>query len=248
VTQQLFISDLHLSADGADRLRLFLYFLESRAPQAQCLYILGDLFDAWLGDDDQQPMTVEVKQALRRLRESGTQLKLMHGNRDFLIGEGFCRETGAELMKDPSLIVLNGIPTLLMHGDLLCTDDLAYQQFRREIRSPAFVDHFLSLPIAERAAIAREYRAKSGEANSLKPEAIMDVNQQTVDTYLQRHGARRLIHGHTHRPADHPFSLAGRSLCRHVLGEWHADRAEFICVSAEGLNRETIRLNQGASE
>ncbi|MES9859662.1 MAG: UDP-2,3-diacylglucosamine diphosphatase [Candidatus Thiodiazotropha sp. LLP2] len=242
MTHQLFISDLHLSAEGAGRLRLFNRFLESRAPQADSIYILGDLFDAWLGDDVQLPILVEVKQALKRLSDAGTQLKVMHGNRDFLIGEAFCRDTGAELISDPNLVDINGIPTLLMHGDLLCTDDLAYQQFRKEIRAPAFVNHFLSLPIPERITIAQDYRAKSGEANSLKSEAIMDVNQLTVEDYLQQHQAQCLIHGHTHRPADHTFKLGSHSVSRHVLGEWHADHAEILCVAKNGLSRETFRL------
>ena len=221
-------------------MQLFLHFLETRAPQAEYLYILGDLFDAWLGDDDQQDPIPDIKQALRRLSESGVRLKLMHGNRDFLIGQDFCLETGAELLEDPSLIDLFGIPTLLMHGDLLCTDDQAYQQFRREIRAPEFVRQFLSLPMEQRITLAREYRAKSGEANSLKPEAIMDVNQQTVTEYLTRHRAGRIIHGHTHRPADHPFSLDGDPVSRHVLGEWHGEGAEFICATQDGLLRERI--------
>jgi UDP-2,3-diacylglucosamine hydrolase len=242
VTQQLFISDLHLSAGGADRVKLFLHFLSSRAIQADELYILGDLFDAWLGDDDQQPVSQAIKQGLGQLTEQGVSTKLMHGNRDFLLGDDFCRDTGVKLIEDPCLIDLFGVPTLLMHGDLLCTDDRAYQQFRKEIRAPAFVNHFLSLPITERLAIAQEYRAKSGEANSLKPEAIMDVNQQAVEHYLQNYQAQRLIHGHTHRPADHPFSLGNQPVARHVLGEWHGDHAEVICVTEQGLRRETLCL------
>jgi UDP-2,3-diacylglucosamine hydrolase len=242
VTQHLFISDLHLSADEVDRVQLFLHFLTVRAPLAKSLYILGDLFDAWLGDDNQQAPIPEVKLALRQLTESGVKLTLMHGNRDFLIGEHFCQETGADLLNDPSLIDLFGTPTLLMHGDLLCSDDQAYQQFRREIRAPAFVSQFLSLPIEQRITVAKEYRAKSGEANSLKSDAIMDVNQQTVEDYLSNYQAESIIHGHTHRPADHHFPLADKKASRHVLGEWLNGTAEFICVTAEGLQREKITL------
>ncbi|MEW8624844.1 MAG: UDP-2,3-diacylglucosamine diphosphatase [Candidatus Thiodiazotropha sp.] len=242
MTQALFISDLHLSAEGPDRLRLFLHFLRSRAPSADNLYILGDLFDAWLGDDDQQPIAMEVKQALRQLRERGTELKLMHGNRDFLLGEGFCEASGAELISDPCLIDLYGIPTLLMHGDLLCTDDQEYQAFRKQIRSAEFASHFLSMTIAQRIAVAQEYRAKSGEANAQKSEDIMDVNQQAVERTLQQHRAQRLIHGHTHRPADHRFTLDNQTITRHVLGEWHGDHAEIVCVTEDGVNRETFTL------
>ena len=242
MTQALFISDLHLSAEGPDRLQLFLHFLRSRAASADSLYILGDLFDAWLGDDDQQPIAMEVKQALRQLRERGTELKVMHGNRDFLLGEGFCEASGAELISDPCLIDLYGIPTLLMHGDLLCTDDQEYQAFRKQIRSAEFASHFLSMTIAQRIAVAQEYRAKSGEANAQKSEDIMDVNQQAVERTLQQHRAQRLIHGHTHRPADHRFTLDNQTITRHVLGEWHGDHAEIVCVTEDGVNRETFTL------
>ncbi|MCG7910248.1 MAG: UDP-2,3-diacylglucosamine diphosphatase [Candidatus Thiodiazotropha taylori] len=242
MTQQLFISDLHLSAEGADRLQLFLDFLRFRAPKAQTLYILGDLFDAWLGDDDRQSIAVEVRQALQALNQSGTQLKIMHGNRDFLLGEDFCQASGAQLISDPSLIDLYGTPTLLMHGDLLCTDDQEYQAFRKQIRSAEFANHFLSLSIDQRIAVAQEYRAKSGEANAQKSDNIMDVNQQAVELALQQHQAQRLIHGHTHRPADHRFTLDNRSVSRHVLGEWHGDHAEILCATEDGVTRETITL------
>ncbi|MEW8274055.1 MAG: UDP-2,3-diacylglucosamine diphosphatase [Candidatus Thiodiazotropha taylori] len=242
MTQQLFISDLHLSAEGADRLQLFLDFLRFRAPKAQTLYILGDLFDAWLGDDDRQSIAVEVRQALQALNQSGTQLKIMHGNRDFLLGEDFCQTSGAQLISDPCLIDLYGTPTLLMHGDLLCTDDQEYQAFRKQIRSAEFANHFLSLSIDQRIAVAQEYRAKSGEANAQKSDNIMDVNQQAVELALQQHQAQRLIHGHTHRPADHRFTLDNRSVSRHVLGEWHGDHAEILCATEDGVTRETITL------
>ncbi|MEW8256523.1 MAG: UDP-2,3-diacylglucosamine diphosphatase [Candidatus Thiodiazotropha taylori] len=242
MTQQLFISDLHLSAEGADRLQLFLDFLRFRATKAQTLYILGDLFDAWLGDDDRQSIAVEVRQALQALNQSGTQLKIMHGNRDFLLGEDFCQASGAQLISDPSLIDLYGTPTLLMHGDLLCTDDQEYQAFRKQIRSAEFANHFLSLSIDQRIAVAQEYRAKSGEANAQKSDNIMDVNQQAVELALQQHQAQRLIHGHTHRPADHRFTLDNRSVSRHVLGEWHGNHAEILCATEDGVTRETITL------
>ncbi|MCG8014633.1 MAG: UDP-2,3-diacylglucosamine diphosphatase [Candidatus Thiodiazotropha sp. 'RUGA'] len=242
MTQQLFISDLHLSAEGADRLQLFLDFLRFRATKAQTLYILGDLFDAWLGDDDRQSIAVEVKQALLALNQSGTELKVMHGNRDFLLGEDFCQASGAQLISDPSLIDLYGTPTLLMHGDLLCTDDQEYQAFRKQIRSAEFANHFLSLSIDQRIAVAQEYRAKSGEANAQKSDTIMDVNQQAVELALQQHQAQRLIHGHTHRPADHRFTLDSHTVSRHVLGEWHGDHAEILCATEDGVTRETITL------
>ena len=236
----LFISDLHLSADRVETVRLFLRFLDQRAAAAGHLYILGDLFDAWIGDDDTSAPIPEVVSALRRLSDSGTRLWLMHGNRDFLLGDDFCRATGGTLLTDPSLIDLYGVPTLLMHGDLLCSDDLAYQQFRRQVRQPGFVQRLLALSLEERRAEARRYRAQSQEANSLKPEAIMDVNPETVTSYLREYGARRLIHGHTHRPAEHRFTLDGEAARRYVLGEWHADRAEIISVTPDGLSRDSF--------
>ncbi|MBT2968713.1 MAG: UDP-2,3-diacylglucosamine diphosphatase [gamma proteobacterium symbiont of Ctena orbiculata] len=241
MTQSLFISDLHLSAEETDRVRLFLRFLTDRAPLADHLYILGDLFDAWVGDDNMQPPIPEIKLAMHHLSDAGTRLWLMHGNRDFLIGDDFCRETGATLLQDPTLVDLYGTPTLLMHGDLLCSDDVAYQQFRREIREPENVKVFLSHSLAQRLALAQSYREKSGEAKSLKPESIMDVNQETVKSYLIEYGAERLIHGHTHRPADHRIELRTKPVQRHVLAEWRQHQAESLCVTPEGVSRERFR-------
>jgi UDP-2,3-diacylglucosamine hydrolase len=239
VTQQLFIADLHLSGERPDTVRLFLRFLSQRAPLADNLYILGDLFDAWIGDDYETPPISEIKQALEPLSRNGTRLWLMHGNRDFLIGEDFCRETGAVLLQDPALVDLYGEPTLLMHGDLLCTDDLDYMDFRREVRDPERIKQLLSQSIQQRLALAQSYRARSGEAKSLKPGSIMDVNARTVESYLIEQGARHLIHGHTHRPADHLIDIADKHYYRHVLGEWHRDHGEIICVTPEGFHRET---------
>jgi UDP-2,3-diacylglucosamine hydrolase len=238
VTQQLFISDLHLSGAQWDTVRLFLRFLSERAVEADHLYILGDLFDAWIGDDHDAPPIPEVKQALGQLSQSGTRLWLMHGNRDFLIGDDFRRETGAIQLQDPTLVDLYGKPTLLMHGDLLCTDDHAYMEFRREVRAPENIKHLLSLPIEQRLDLAKRYRAISGEAKSSKPESIMDVNPDTVASYLSEYQAEHLIHGHTHRPADHVIELADKTCCRHVLAQWHPDHGELICVTPEGFHRE----------
>ena len=166
----------------------------------------------------------------------------MHGNRDFLIGEKFCTETGAELLQDPTMVELHGVPTLLMHGDLLCTDDHAYQAFRRQVRDPDFIRQFLRLPIAERITTAAEYRSKSGEANSLKADDIMDVNQQAVESTMLRHAVKRLIHGHTHRPHLHRFKLNGEPAFRYVLAEWHADHGGFLSVSPDGWRNGSITL------
>ena len=240
MTETLFISDLHLSGERPETVQRFLRFLQQRAPQADQLYILGDLFDAWIGDDLDLPPIPQIKQALQRLTGNGVPVSLMHGNRDFLIGERFCQETGAELLPDPTLIDLEGIPTLLMHGDLLCSDDLAYQAFRRQIREPAFIQAFLQQSIPDRLKTAAEYRTRSGEANSLKAEAIMDVNQQTVEDFMRDHDARRLIHGHTHRPDVHSFTLDGAEARRYVLADWDDDRAALLRISPEGWQSEPI--------
>jgi UDP-2,3-diacylglucosamine hydrolase len=243
VTQQLFISDLHLSETQPDTVQLFLRFLSDRAPKADHLYILGDLFDAWIGDDYEAPPIPEIKQAMGQLSRDGTRLWLMHGNRDFLIGDGFCRETGATLLQDPTLLDLYGEPTLLMHGDLLCSDDLAYMAFRREIRDPDNIKQLLSQSIQQRLALAQHYRARSGEAKSLKAESIMDVNQDTVASYLVEYEAKHLIHGHTHRPAEHIIDVSDKRRYRHVLAEWHHQYGELLCVTPKGFSRETYRYD-----
>ncbi|MGD8590381.1 MAG: UDP-2,3-diacylglucosamine diphosphatase [Chromatiales bacterium] len=240
MAEVLFISDLHLSAERPDTVQLFLGFLAERAPRAETLYILGDLFDVWIGDDLDTPPIPQIKAALYSLSQGGTRIHLMHGNRDFLLGERFCAESGCELLPDPSLTELQGIPTLLMHGDSLCTDDLAYQAFRRQIRDPAFIEHFLSQSIPQRIATVTEFRNKSGEATSMKAEEIMDVNPQAVADSMRLHAAQRLIHGHTHRPAQHRFELDGRQVRRYVLGEWHADSARILSVDQDGWREETV--------
>ena len=237
---QLFIADLHLSDERPETVQLFLRFLKEQASQASRLYILGDLFEVWIGDDDDLPPIPQVMEALKRLTHGGTWLGVMHGNRDFLLGERFCRASGAELLPDPICLTLEETPTLLMHGDLLCTDDEAYQAFRKQVRDPAFQNQFLALPLTARREKANEYRAMSGEANSLKSEAIMDVNPQAVSETMQRYGAQRLIHGHTHRPADHQIRLGDQRVTRHVLGDWRADGADILCLDSSGLQRQRV--------
>ena len=240
MSESLFISDLHLAPERPAAVELFTAFLCGRAREAEALYILGDLFDAWIGDDDYLPPYAAIRSALRALTESGTRCAIMRGNRDFLIGRAFAQDTGCSLLEDPALIDLAGTPTLLMHGDLLCTDDVAYQKFRRRVRNPLVQRLFLWKSLARRRAIAADYRSKSGAATAEKHEDIMDVNQGTVEDYMRRFGVQRLVHGHTHRPADHLFDLDGRAATRHVLAEWSADRGEALVLSGGRTRREIV--------
>ena len=238
--ETLFVSDLHLTRERAGAVERFLRFLSDRARRAEALYILGDLFDAWIGDDDNRPPGLEVVGALRALSDSGTHLYFLHGNRDFLVGRRFARAAGCTLLPDPVVIDLYGEPTLLMHGDLLCTDDLPYQRFRRRIRNPLVIRLFLWKRLAKRRAIADDYRKHSGQAIAEKTEAIMDVNPDTVRRFMLAHRVSRLIHGHTHRPADHSLNLSGHEGKRIVLAEWYEDRGEVLSVSIAGIRRETL--------
>jgi UDP-2,3-diacylglucosamine hydrolase len=235
-SETLFISDLHLSPQRPALTGLCIDFLERRARGARQLYILGDLFDAWIGDDD-DPLP-EVRVALRRLTRQGTRCALMHGNRDFLIGRCFARATGCDLIGDPCRIHLSDEPILLMHGDLLCSDDIAYQRFRRRVRNPLIQRLFLWSPLRKRRRIAADYRRRSGAAMAEKPAAIMDVNTAAVSTQMRRFEVCRLLHGHTHRPQDHALSLDGRPATRHVLSDWDDRRGEVLVHQAGLWRRE----------
>ncbi len=238
--ETLFISDLHLSAEQPQVVDAFIDFTGHRATQARALYILGDLFDAWLGDDNDQSPYPAIRDALAALGQQGTAVYLQHGNRDFLLGETFCNQCGATLIDEEHVVDLYGRKTLLMHGDTLCTDDIAYQQARRQLRNPAFIAGFLAKPLAERERTAAEYRKMSGEATSLLADDIMDVNQQAVTDTMRKHRVERLIHGHTHRQAVHRFEMDGCSAERIVLGEWHAGRGMLLSATPEGLSEERL--------
>ncbi len=240
MSQILFISDLHLSKERPATVALFLRFLEEIATGAERLYILGDLFDVWLGDDDETPPIPDVQFALARLTASGTRVFLMHGNRDFLIGERFCNITGCQLIPDPKVIDLNGAPALLMHGDLLCTDDQNYQQARKMLRNEQIIADFLAKSLQERALFAGEIRKQSGETTSLLPEEIMDVNGDEVLEQMRQHGVRLLIHGHTHRPAVHELELDKEKARRIVLSEWHEEYGYYLRAGNKG--EESVRF------
>jgi len=218
----LFISDLHLSAERPAITALFLDFLRTRARHAEALYILGDLFEYWIGDDDLgQPFNAVIAGLLQGVSRSGVALHFMHGNRDFLVGQGFCETTGARLLDDPTVLELQGEKTLLMHGDTLCTDDLDYQAWRRTARSSAWQQQFLAKPLPERRHAVLGMREKSKQVVEAKPAEIMDVNDGAVREALERHGVRRLIHGHTHRAGRHRLEVGGRACERWVLPDWY---------------------------
>jgi len=217
----LFISDLHLDPANPEPLATFIELLDGRAREADRLYILGDLFEFWIGDDYIAPAFEPLLAALKRCTLAGTQICLMHGNRDFLIGERFVSMTGCTLLDDPTLVTLHGQRVLLMHGDTLCTDDTDYQRFRQTVRQAECQRSFLRKPVAERQAIVRQTRAQSDQATRNKPQAIMDVNQGAVEQAMRAANASLLIHGHTHRPAVHSFELDGEPRRRIVLGDWY---------------------------
>lgn len=216
----LFISDLHLSASRAGLADLFETFLERRVRPADTLYILGDLFEVWLGDDAASADQQQAMAALRARADSGTSIFFIHGNRDFLAGKGFEEASGCRILPDGSIIRLGDEPVLIMHGDSLCTDDVEYQAFKAKVRNPAFQAQFLALPVEQRVAIAQSYRAESAKSTRRKPMDIMDVNAQAVAETMRAQGVTRLIHGHTHRQAIHDFTLDGSPAQRIVLGDW----------------------------
>lgn len=228
----LFISDLHLSPERPEMNELFLDFLDKEATKADALYILGDLFEVWIGDDASVAEHDRVIKGLLRLTTSGTPVYVMHGNRDFLVGRGFEQASGCQLIPDPTIINPYGIPTLLMHGDTLCTDDVEYQRFRTQVRDPRWQQQMLALPAEQRAAIAKNYRAQSREQSRQKAEEIMDVNPQAVAQTLREHGVHHLIHGHTHRPGIHDFTLDGGPARRTVLGDWYERGSVLACISS----------------
>lgn len=216
----LFISDLHLEEKRPEIIEAFFEFLSRKAQNIDALYILGDFFEAWIGDDENTHLQLSVKQKLKDVTDSGTQLFLMHGNRDFLMGSLFCEETGAQLLDDPSVVTLYDRNILLMHGDSLCTNDVEYMKFRKNMRDSEWQTLFLKRSLPERQLVAQQLRTISQAKNKGKSQEIMDVTPSEVESSLRTHKVNTLIHGHTHRPATHELLVDENPARRIVLGDW----------------------------
>jgi UDP-2,3-diacylglucosamine hydrolase len=223
VPSSLFISDLHLSEERPEANERFFSFIEDQASRAGALYILGDLFEYWIGDDDlAEPFNALIAGFLRNLSRGGVALSIMQGNRDFLIGTAFCEAAGARLLDDPAIVDVDGNRTLLLHGDTLCTDDLDYQEWRRVARGEDWRRRFLSQPLARRREAVLELREKSKKALRSKPAKVMDVNDEAVREAFRSHAVARMIHGHTHLPGHHVVEVDGKKCERWVLPDWYA--------------------------
>lgn len=238
MTQTLFVSDLHLDNKRPHIIAAFCRFLDE-CSSIDALYILGDLFEYWIGDDDPAIGLAPAIDAIRKLSDSGVPVFFIHGNRDFLIGKRFAKQTQCEILKEETVIDLYGTPTLIMHGDTLCTDDIAYQKYRTKARSPFIQKPLLMLSVKRRLKIAEGLRNKSKSATQEKSEDIMDVNQQTVEQIMQKHNVKHLIHGHTHRPAEHEFDLNDEKHHRTVLGDWY-DHGSVLRCSPDSITLEAI--------
>lgn len=235
----LFISDLHLSDQRPDLARAFFHFLDTQARDAEALYILGDLFDFWLGDDDDADISQQVMGALQTLHQTGVKLFFLQGNRDFLVASGFAKLSGCSLLDEETLIDLYGTRTLLMHGDTLCTDDVKYLEFRRKVRNPITQFIFRLLPLSVRKKIFYKVKSDSKASQQQKTAMIMDVTEKAVMDVMQKHHATRLIHGHTHRPAVHPANT--RCGERIVLGDWDRD-GWYLRVDADSIQLEKFTI------
>jgi UDP-2,3-diacylglucosamine hydrolase len=231
----LFVSDLHLDDARPRIVEAFERFCAGEARRADALYVLGDLFEAYIGDDDDAALNARVAAALRGVADAGVPVHFIAGNRDFLVGADYTRRCGMDVLDDGTTVDLYGTPTLILHGDVLCTDDAAYLAFRRQVRDPAWQQAFLAQPLAARRAFAAQARDASRAHTSQTDMAIMDVNQHAVEVALRSAGVMHMIHGHTHRPAIHDFTLDGKPAQRSVLGDWYEQGSvlRVDCSSAE---------------
>lgn len=234
------VSDLHLQESRPDLTDIFLRFARTTARAADAVYILGDLFESWIGDDEDSVLALDVQRALRALTDSGVPCRFMAGNRDFLVGKRFAETTGADLLGNECVVDLYGTPTLLLHGDTLCVDDAAYQKIRAQLRDPQWQAAFLAQPLAARRAFAEQARAQSRAHTSNMASDIMDVTANAVAAAFRVRDVARMIHGHTHRPALHELVVDGRRCERWVIADWR-ENGEMLVVSREGIRRELLR-------
>lgn len=238
---QLFISDLHLLDSRPKVTQAFLHFLNTTAQAAESLYILGDFFDVWVGDDNGIEEYADIIQALANYSAQGHDIFFMHGNRDFIVGDDFAKRANVTLIPDPYTIEINGEPTLLMHGDSLCTGDEEYMEFRKMVRNPQWQQAILQKPMAERIALGAQMRAASDSKNSLKASDIMDVTSEEVTKVMLEASTLRLIHGHTHRPARHALEINKQTAERIVLGDWH-DKGWYLIADEQGIKLESFDI------
>ena len=237
----LFVSDLHLSPRSPGATALFIRFLAGRARQAESLYILGDLFEAWIGDDDSgDPFNAEVVTALRAASDAGLKISVMHGNRDFLLGDDFATAAGVTLLPDPHVLSTPEWQFVLSHGDALCLDDASYMAFRAQVRNPAWQAALLARPLGERRAIAAHMREVSESSQRAKDNPYSDLQAAATEDFLRQHGYATFIHGHTHMPATHDHIVDGIHVERWVLADWQEDRGECLVWDGEALKREAI--------
>lgn len=236
----LLLSDLHLPAAASPLREAFLRFLEGPARKAQAVYVLGDLFEYWIGDRDGLQCYAREAAALAALSARGVAVYFQHGNRDFLVGSDFALATGVQLLGDPAIVAIEGRRTLLSHGDVFCTHDVGYQRWRRFARNRLAQRLFLLLPQSLRARIAGGLRRQSRDARHGKPMAIMDVNDEAVLRALHESGVTQIVHGHTHRPAEHRYQINGRACQRIVLADWTPERMEYLEIDRDGLRRRRL--------
>ncbi|MCW8327513.1 UDP-2,3-diacylglucosamine diphosphatase [Photobacterium sp. SDRW27] len=234
----LFISDLHLSAERTDITDCFLTFMKEETKGIDALYVLGDLFEMWIGDDDDSPFHQQIKSAFKQLTDSGTPCYFIHGNRDFLVGNRFSKETGVQLLPEHTVVDIYGTPTLILHGDTLCTLDEAYQRYRKKVHNKFIQWLFFRLSLAYRQKIGNKLRSNSSATNQVKQQDVMDVTPDEVVKVMSQYQVKAMIHGHTHRPDVHSLTVDNQPARRTVLGDWYDHGSVLVCTP-EGCRLET---------
>ncbi|WP_318480651.1 UDP-2,3-diacylglucosamine diphosphatase [Photobacterium leiognathi] len=243
----LFISDLHLSASRPDMTDCFLRFMAEDTANIDALYVLGDLFEMWIGDDEESPFLQQIKQAFKTLTDSGIPCYFVHGNRDFLIGKRFSQQTGVQLLPEHSVVDLYGKPTLILHGDTLCIEDEAYQRYRKKVHNKFIQWLFFRIPLSKRIQIGEKFRNNSSKNNQMKSQSIMDVTTSEVVRVMKEFHVDQMIHGHTHRPDIHSLTVDDKPATRIVLGDWY-EHGSVLVVTPDGYQLETRAFDQSQSQ